>query len=219
MTKECLWIRDLDPVFKKIYTSFFESQFDLFFIDPVEDLQKVLKSRPLPNFMITEMLASEDKHVSVSNSFTFKLIPTVVVSSLDDYEIIKGAFEAGVLDFLSKSIGTQLLNFKLSTAMKLWEVKTHSPIKYFTKRLQNLTLKERLILEALVERPNYAATREQIVQSVWSEMRVCSKALDVHLHHLRRKLRSIEYSIVLNVDGMYCLGKSNPVSKLNAGAL
>jgi two-component system, OmpR family, response regulator QseB len=63
-----------------------------------------------------------------------------------------------------------------------------------------LSAKEFAVLEALMQRPGAVLSREQLEESVygWGE-EVGSNAIEVHLHHLRKKLGS---SVIKNVRGV-----------------
>jgi DNA-binding response OmpR family regulator len=63
-----------------------------------------------------------------------------------------------------------------------------------------LSTREFAVLEALMRHPGLLVTRERLVESVygWGE-EVESNAVEVHLHHLRRKLCA---DLILNVRGV-----------------
>ncbi len=63
-----------------------------------------------------------------------------------------------------------------------------------------LSAKEFAVLEALMQRPGAVLSREKLEESVygWGE-EVGSNAIEVHLHHLRRKLGG---SVIKNVRGV-----------------
>jgi two-component system, OmpR family, response regulator QseB len=63
-----------------------------------------------------------------------------------------------------------------------------------------LSAKEFAVLETLMQRPGAVLSREQIEESVygWGE-EVGSNAIEVHLHHLRKKLGA---SVIKNVRGV-----------------
>ena len=63
-----------------------------------------------------------------------------------------------------------------------------------------LSAKEFAVLEALMQRPGAVLSREQLEESVygWGE-EVASNAVEVHLHHLRKKLGA---AVIKNVRGV-----------------
>lgn len=63
-----------------------------------------------------------------------------------------------------------------------------------------LSAKEFAVLEALMQRPGAVLSREQLEESVygWGE-EVASNAIEVHLHHLRKKLGA---TVIKNVRGV-----------------
>ena len=64
----------------------------------------------------------------------------------------------------------------------------------------DLSAKELAVLEALMQRPGAVLSREKLEESVygWGE-EVGSNAIEVHLHHLRRKLGA---ETIKNVRGV-----------------
>jgi two-component system response regulator QseB len=55
----------------------------------------------------------------------------------------------------------------------------------------DLTARELAVLLALAKRPGVACSREQLIESLYGwEESIESNAIDVHIHHLRRKLGS-----------------------------
>ncbi len=63
-----------------------------------------------------------------------------------------------------------------------------------------LSAREFAILEALMQRPGAVLSREQLEESVygWGQ-EIGSNAIEVHLHHLRRKLGA---DVIKNVRGV-----------------
>lgn len=64
----------------------------------------------------------------------------------------------------------------------------------------SLTSKEFLLIDALIRRPNRIATREQLEMALygWGE-EIGSNAVEVHVHHLRRKLHP---ALIVTVRGV-----------------
>ena len=68
------------------------------------------------------------------------------------------------------------------------------------RRRDRVSAKEFAVLEALMQRPGAVLSREQLEESVygWGQ-EVGSNAIEVHLHHLRRKLGA---AVIKNVRGV-----------------
>jgi two-component system response regulator QseB len=83
---------------------------------------------------------------------------------------------------------------------------THE-VRYQGRRL-NLSGREFNLLHALLERPGAVLSREQLEERLygWGE-EVGSNAVEVHIHHLRKKLGR---DVILNVRGVgYVVGKGS----------
>jgi two-component system response regulator QseB len=70
----------------------------------------------------------------------------------------------------------------------------------YAGELVELSAREFAVLEALMQRPGAVLSREKLEESVygWGE-EVASNAIEVHLHHLRRKLGA---GVIRNVRGV-----------------
>ena len=135
-------------------------------------------------------------------------VPLLVMSGLDEADVIRSAFEGGALDFLSKPFGRAELMVKVERA--LGEAPSSSralpPPPYeldastmvFRRadgQCASLTSKEMQIVALLWHAPRHTLTRDALQASLWRGCQVGPKTLDVHLSRLRRKLHLLGLDI------------------------
>jgi DNA-binding response OmpR family regulator len=121
---------------------------------------------------------------------------TIIVSSLEDMEILTRCFEWGAVDYLIKPFNKNELVVKVNRALGHFNVKKNPLIDDDLALVQdNLTVIESKIFQQLLNHPKKFVSRDMIVQEVWKKVAVNSKTLDVHLSNIRKKLAESSWSI------------------------
>lgn len=157
-----------------------------------------------------------------------ELAPVVVLTARDAVEQRITGLDAGADDYLLKPIETAELAARLRAVMRrsqgraLDPVWQHGALRYepALKEVQwrgepvKLTARECTLLELLLANPQRVMSKAHIQDKLYGfEQDIESNALEVHVHHLRRK---IDPRIVRTVRGMgYALG---PADELGAAA-
>jgi two-component system response regulator QseB len=146
-------------------------------------------------------------------------LPVLILTARDGVEQRIAGLDTGADDYLIKPIAIDELAARLRAllrrasgrAQSLW---THGALAYdpATRQVQwqgqpvELTARELGLLEALLQQPGRVLSKAQLQEKLydWSGSEPESNALEVHVHHLRRK---IDPSIVRTVRGVgYALG-------------
>ena len=146
-------------------------------------------------------------------------LPVLVVSARDAVAQRVAGLDAGADDYLAKPFDLDELVARVrallrrhdgaaSSAMAAGDLVLDPVRRRVTLRGEDvsLTAKEFALLEALMRRPGAVLSRERLEEAIygWGE-EVCSNAVEVHLHNLRRKLGS---DVVRNVRGVgYCIAQ------------
>lgn len=140
-------------------------------------------------------------------------MPVLVASARDTVRDRIAGLEAGADDYVLKPFDLDELVARVRALLRR-HAGSGSPVLQFGKLMLDparktvaqdgvgieLSAKEFAVLEALMQRPGAVLSREKLEESVygWGE-EVGSNAIEVHLHHLRKKLGS---TFIKNVRGV-----------------
>lgn len=146
-------------------------------------------------------------------------LPVLILTARDGTEQRIAGLDAGADDYLIKPLGVDELAARLRAMLRratgrAQAVWTHGALQYdpATKQVQwqgqvvELTGRELALLEALLMHPQRVLSKAQLQEKLydWSGAEPESNALEVHVHHLRRK---ISPGIVRTVRGVgYAVG-------------
>lgn len=132
-------------------------------------------------------------------------VPVVILTARSDERSIVRGLRGGADDYLVKPLRIAELMARLETVTRRAAVATEVPRAMVTTgdvrvdlharqvevggELVSLTQKEFELVEALVERPGSAISRQQLMDRIWGDAFVAvSRTLDVHMTGLRAKL-------------------------------
>ncbi|MFG6416713.1 response regulator [Roseateles sp. DC23W] len=149
-------------------------------------------------------------------------LPVLILTARDGVEQRIAGLDAGADDYLIKPIAIDELAARLRALLRrasgraqaLW---LHGTVEYdpASKQVQcqgrpvELTGRELALLEVLLSHPHRVLSKPQLLEKMydWSGSEPESNALEVHVHHLRRKLYP---GIVRTVRGVgYALGAAD----------
>lgn len=146
-------------------------------------------------------------------------LPVLILTARDAVDQRIAGLDAGADDYLIKPISVDELAARLRAGVRratgrAQAVWTHGALTYDPARKHvswrgsevELTGRELALLEALLSQPQRILSKAQLLEKLydWSGNEPESNALEVHVHHLRRK---IDPSIVRTVRGVgYALG-------------
>jgi two-component system response regulator QseB len=152
-------------------------------------------------------------------------LPVLILTARDGVEQRIAGLDAGADDYLIKPIAVDELAARLRAlqrrsagrAQALW---THGALQYDPSSKQvrwkgipvELTSRELALLEVLLSHPQRVLTKPQLLEKLydWSGGEPEGNALEVHVHHLRRKLNP---AVVRTVRGVgYALGAAQDFS-------
>lgn len=151
-------------------------------------------------------------------------IPVLIASARDAVEDRIGGLEAGADDYLLKPFDLDELVARIrailrrhsgsgSPLLKAGSIVMDLARKSVTRSgdAVDLSAKEFAVLEALMQRPGAVLSREKLEEAVYGwEDQIGSNAVEVHLHHLRKKLGS---EAIKNVRGVgYRIDSGDEVS-------
>lgn len=130
--------------------------------------------------------------------------PVICISAKDDVHVLVEQIRNGADDYLVKPFHNEELLARMEAVLRRNGVnKLKQPKEYCFKDLIlrpasfevivndipiNLTKREFLILQLLMEKPNRVYTKNNIYEVVWNEVYVEDNAVNVHISNLRLKL-------------------------------
>lgn len=175
------WLTDGVQAFQAIE----QEHFDLLILDlglPRMDGMSILKrirdkSINCPVLVLTARDSLEDRVLGLDAG-----ADDYVVKPFDVIEII-----ARIKAIVRRSNGRSVSVIKFGNV----EINPDTMIVKYDDQVVNLTRREFVLISELLSRPGHVFTRDALVQSLygWGE-EVESNALEVHIHHLRKKLHS-----------------------------
>ena len=207
--KQSVWVLEDDAGAQFVYEELLSEKYDVKIFETVAEYLHEYNTQPRPNLLIADLRLSDGVFTDHLHSM---VRPCMVVSSLDDIEILRICFAEGITDYLTKpfaksefmvkvenmvdlaslpaDIGpgrhaTDLLPFEID-ATNLLVTRNHHQIKLTPREMQILTH---------LSKPPFVFSRQQIIAKVWMGHDVSAKTLDVHLFNLRKKLNKLDLEI------------------------
>lgn len=211
VTVDAIWILDADAASVALYHQTLGLMYSLVVFQDFESFAAAFReSTPgVPRLLIAdpetvrEPLANFFRGVLTSENAYFP--ETLIVSRLDDIDLMRFYLRSGVRDYILKPLRPNELVAKVERA--LLQINNRSVLIFRNdldgQQVPNLTFREHQILTVLLNKPSRTAQRDQLVEAVWSKTLVNRKTLDVHIFNLRRKLRPIGYDILCKDKELY----------------
>ncbi len=217
--KSNIWILEDDPGIQVVYEEMLGQQYNLRVFDNIDEFSSVLLETDtktialliadirLPKISFLSYLKSDFKS-------QIKNIPYVVVSSISDAEILKFCFEQGASDFIVKPFTRGEIISKVERALTVSSDKMFPSLQLDSMSLtvrannevsQSLTSKEFQILTMVYGSPGHSISKDEIMTAIWGEAKKETKALDVHLANLRKKVSNLGIDIRYRHPGKYVL--------------
>jgi DNA-binding response OmpR family regulator len=128
----------------------------------------------------------------------FRIPDCLIVSRIDDLEIIRFFLKTGARDYILKPIRPNELIAKVERALQQISNREILILRNDLDGIQvsDLTFREHQLLTIFLSRDDRAVKRDDLYGAIWSKVTVNRKTLDVHLFNLRRKLRPHGYDII-----------------------
>jgi DNA-binding response OmpR family regulator len=236
--KKIIWILEDDQALGAIIRETLEAGYALKMFHTVQSMLEALDNieqeghlvaETLPDLILADLKLPDDSFLSVINSRTKGgsqfYIPFVILSGVDDVDVMRHCFSRGALDYLTKPFKKSELIVKIENVFQELSEDLYSPRKeqffvdpvtlrvHFMNKISSpLTSKEMQILALFRLSTEKAVTRGEMVSRVWNDISVSTKTLDVHLFNLRRKLLDAGLEIVFSHPNIYRLVKTSTIT-------
>jgi DNA-binding response OmpR family regulator len=225
MPAKSIWVLEDDFQMQGIYKDMLGRTYELTFFSTLQEFRAGLQSLPAPDLMILDLMCPDGSLHTVFGDFApiLKGTPFLVVSGLDEQDAIRNSFDVGALDFISKPFSKSEIQVKIDIFLN--RQATHAPeispvsldplsMTLYTRneRSSELTAKEYRILSLFLQAPEHIVPRRHLVLTLWKDINVSEKTLDVHLSNIRRKIAALGLTIVCTDAGYELQSSSNPIT-------
>jgi DNA-binding response OmpR family regulator len=214
--KKHLWILENDSSARFIYDEILGIRYRLRFFSDVQEFREAACTDSRPDLLIADLRMPGESFLDFienqkeigGNSLSF---PFIVISAVDDTDILRYCFKEGALDYLTKPFKTNELIVKLERLLSVYEqvpdeesqaediVLDSSTLRIRKEKSDGghvqLTAKEHQIFSLLYHNRAKKTSREDLVKHVWEDVRVGGKTLDVHLFNLRKKISALDLEV------------------------
>lgn len=204
-----LWIIedmvDLHPVYKNIFDS---ESYDLRFFKSFDEFSRSYQNdKMMPDLIIADIMLEDGHFFQLLNESDITLnIPYLVISSSDDIDTMRIAFEAGAIDYLLKPFNYNETLAKVERHLYKIEERNHETSKSLEALNLDLSLftnKEIKIVESFNMKEDKTLHRNEIVKIIWKNIAIHPNTLDVHIYNLRKKLKTFGYGIKAIGNGLF----------------
>jgi DNA-binding response OmpR family regulator len=204
-----LWIIedmvDLQPVYKNIFDS---EEYSIRFFKSFDEFSKSYQAeKVLPHLIIADIMLEDGNFFKLLNESDITLnTPYLVISSSDDIDTMRIAFEAGAIDYLLKPFNYNETLAKVERHLYKIEERNHETSKSLEALnldLAAFTNKEIKIIESFNVKEDKTLHRNEIVKIIWKNIAIHPNTLDVHIYNLRKKLKSFGYGIKAIGNGLF----------------
>lgn len=223
---DLIWTLDGDPSSVTLYQQILGLQYQIRPFGSVNEFLEALVLGEGPRLLIADPANTRGSlvdsfkrirdvaHASTNGTpatTSLRLPDFMIVSTLDDLDLMRFYLKAGARDFIFKPIRPNELVSKVE-----WVLNQISNREVLILRndldgvqINDLTFREHQILTIFLSRPERRVSRDDLYSAIWSKVAVNKKTLDVHLFNLRRKLRPYGYDIFC-FEQVFTLGKQKP---------
>lgn len=166
---------------------------DALFFDDLKEFLLIQNRLELGQSIIVWHLDNSEELALLKN-IKYDLSHWVILAPQFSKEDTNLLFNSGAFCILPNNIDDNVLNFHVQKLEKhIWKhLNTFDPYEgvcyLFGTKIEGLTKKEIQLLKLFMLRENYTVEKEQVVKTIWKDILVNSKTLDVHFYNLRRKL-------------------------------
>lgn len=208
LTKK-LWIiedmEDLQPIYNHIFSG---DEYDIHFFKSFDEFRRAYTNeKSLPNIIIADIMLEDGHFFKLLNESDMTLnTPYLVISSSDDLDTLRNAFQAGAIDYLLKPFNQNEIRAKVERHIINIEEKnqeTSKSLEALNLDLSQFTNKEIKIVESFNIKEEKTLHRNEIVKVIWKNIAIHPNTLDVHIYNLRKKLKTFGYGIKAIGNGLF----------------
>lgn len=230
--KKQIWILEDNQDSLYIYREILDFRYDLTVAKSISQFNQKIAARETADLLIADLRLPDGNFVEFLKQGCFAatsfFIPFIIVSSIDDLDVLRECFRFGAADYLTKPFTRNELIVKLENYFKKLERRVEKragqssvfPVVFEPEALIvrrpsgcsiQLTAREMRVFSALYGRDGEPIPRNELIQRVWRECSVSEKTLDVHIFNLRKKLALLGLGIVASPSDHFYLSCDHSV--------
>lgn len=205
-----IWIIEDDENMQFVYRDILGSFYELTFFESLENFTDGLGKTHHPDLLILDLVFPDGLlHQSFAHyAESLKQVPFIVVSALDEEDAVRSSLKWGALDYITKPFGKSEIQVKVEAHLTRHAKQPQSepifrldPLSLTVYnecgRSAELTSKEFRIMSLFLDAQDYRISRRDIFETLWKNISVSTKTLDVHLSNIRRKIEPLRLSITV----------------------
>lgn len=198
-------MEDLQPIYHHIFEG---DEFQLRFFKSFDEFRKAYQSeKNHPDLIVADIMLEDGHFFKLLNDSDMTLnTPYMVISSSDDIETLRNAFEAGAIDYILKPFNQNEIRAKVERHLQNIEERiqeTSKSLEALNLDLGLFTNKEIKIIESFNMKEDKTLHRNEIVKIIWKNIAIHPNTLDVHIYNLRKKLKAYNYGIKAIGNGLF----------------
>lgn len=226
-SEKSIWLLEDDPGNIFVYKDILELNNHLRVFDRLCSLIRSLrevrdgKLAP-PDLLIADLIVGEKSFIDFltsEESFELLTVPFVIVSSLDNLETLRLCFNEGATDYITKPFKKNELLVKIERLFTSppalivsqpfeSDVVVFDPATLTLRKgsvVVHLTAKQMQIYAILDRAKGRPIPRSALEEEIWTDVIVSAKSLDVHIFHLRQKLKKLGLQISNTAEAGYSI--------------
>lgn len=227
--RKLIWILEENPTCRMMLASILGSRFELQVIPSLSALCYAVTTTEPPSLLIADLAQSDGSFLDLLASPKLKpslTFPLLITSGGSDLESMRECIRLGAFDVLAKPLTPNLILLKVEMALGMARPATtistttptldqiESRVRFRGQVSDRLTRRELEMFCTFNHTFQRPLDRAEVLARIWGPA-VTPKVFDVHLSHLRTKLRQIGLEIHFQIDGRYVL---QPLPEANFGA-
>ena len=202
MATEILLIEDTDEIRRGIQLSLQKECYQVTAFDEAEAALNALETKTFALILLDLMLPKMSGETFLNELGENNPIPVIVISALNDEFTQINLYSKRIDDYVIKPFSTNILALKIDAILRRVGHKENAAVTYndLTLEINNyqvhrqgqsieLTSKEFELLQMMLLSQGKVFSREEFLDTIWGyDSFVDSRAIDVHIKNLRRKL-------------------------------
>ncbi len=212
---EKIWILEDEAGCRFVYEQILGIRYLVRFFERLTDFNMALEAGgEFPDLIIADLCLADGFFLNINKQEGFNLkmpaIPFIIVSSLDDLDVLRHCFQSGAYDYLTKPFQKSELIVKIERIFKKSSAKTAPRTLPLGQDLifSELTLKEQKIFNLFMGAREHQLCKSEILTKVWGDTKIDPKTIDVHLYNLRKKLETHGIEIKLIGAGAWVMSNN-----------